>query len=147
MSVSVTQRALWLAVLIVAACARQERDPRPMMGGWLAEVRAVGEHGHSGFAIVSMDADGVTRANVTLTGGSAHGKHPWHVHEGSCDSVGPPVGDPAAYPPLEPDESGGASATYRLPIMPAHEKSYAVSIHQSMEDDTIVGCGEMVPNR
>ena len=79
-------------LLLACGCAKQERDPRPVAGSWVGEIEAVGEHGHSGFAVVALLHDGGTRANATVTGGSAGGVHPWHIHEGGCDGDGPIVG-------------------------------------------------------
>ena len=80
---------LGAGLFALAACGGQERDPRPIPGSWFADVAAVGQGGHSGFAVVSLLLDGEieTRANVTLTGGSAGGVHPWFIHEGTCASA------------------------------------------------------------
>jgi hypothetical protein len=107
----------------------------------------VGPHGHGGFAIVSLVPDTGTRANVTLTGGSAGGDHPWHVHQERCDSDGPIVGDASEYPRLTPDEAGNASATILLDPRLDPEGTYHVDIHQSVDDDTVVGCGDLISNR
>lgn len=138
--------ALAVAVAALAGCGGQEHDPRPTPGSWFAEIEAVGEHGHSGFGIVTLLADGGTRANVTLTGGSAGGVHPWHVHDGTCEEEGPIVGNAEAYPLLRPDASGNASATLALPVTLSRDEPYSIHIHQSSDDMTIAGCGELVTN-
>lgn len=137
--------AVALAVL-TAACAKQERDPNPVAGSWIAEIRAMGEHGHSGFAVLATHHEGGTRANATLTRGSAGGNHPWHIHDGTCEESGDILGDPAAYPILRPDASGDASATVLLPIELSLDADYSVHLHQAPDDDTLVGCGELVSN-
>lgn len=129
---------------VALGCAKQERDLRPIEGSWFADVEALGDDGHSGFAVVSILRDGRTRANVTLTGGSGGGVHPWHVHEGSCD--GPIVGQESAYPALRPDESGNASAVATLEMRLSGDKDYYVNIHESPDDPEIVGCGKLVSN-
>jgi hypothetical protein len=92
--------------------------------------------------------DGGTHVNVSLSGGSSGGDHPWHVHEGVCESNGPIVGDPGAYPNLRPGASGDASAEAQLNVSLDPEGSYYVNIHQSANQlDTIVGCGELRPNQ
>jgi hypothetical protein len=142
-----TQRLIVVAGLLVfVACAKQERDARPVAGSWAGEIEAVGEHGHSGFAVVALLVEGGTRANATLTGGSAGGSHPWHLHDGGCDANGPVIGNTSAYPTLRPDESGNASATVTLPITLTLDAPYSIHLHQSPEDDTLVGCGELVLN-
>lgn len=120
-------------------------DTTPVPAAWTADIRALGEAGHSGFATVSIMTTGNTRVNVTLSGGSAGGVHPWHVHAGLCGSGGPIVGDADAYEPLRPDEAGNASATATLDVSLDPEADYYINIHQSPDDlGTIVGCGELV---
>jgi hypothetical protein len=135
------------AALVSLGCARQAEDPRPIAGSWFAEIEVVGPHGHGGFATVSLVPDTGTRANVTLTGGSAGGDHPWHVHQGRCGSDGAIIGDPSKYPHLRPDESGNASATTLLEPRLDPDGTYYVAIHQSGEDDSEVGCGDLISNR
>lgn len=134
------------SLAVLTGCAKQEQDARPIPGSWSGEIQAVGEHGHSGFAVVVLLQDGGTRANATLTRGSAGGVHPWHIHEGLCSEMGPIVGDADEYPLLRPDASGDASATVWIPVALSLDEEYSVNLHQSPEDDTLVGCGELVPN-
>lgn len=136
-----------LGLLGFVACGgRQEQDARPIPGSWSGQIEAVGPHGHSGFAVVALLQDGGTRANATLTRGSAGGVHPWHIHEGICSEMGPIVGDSDAYPLLRPDASGDASATVAIPVELSLDEEYSVHLHQSPDDDTLVGCGELVPS-
>ena len=140
-----------ISFLLLTGCASGgETDSRPIPGAWSGDIQSLGAEGHSGFATVTLMPDGETRANVTLRGGSAGGRHPWHIHAGLCPSgdgdssaVGPEVGDPGAYPALEPDDAGNASATAVLvvPLDPAAE--YHVDVHQSGDDPTVVGCGDL----
>ncbi|MFN2383728.1 MAG: hypothetical protein ABR559_05625 [Gemmatimonadota bacterium] len=134
-------------ILGLAACsARGEVNTSGAgtMQSWTANVAASGTDGHSGFATASTDGSGETRANVTLTGGSEGGNHPWHIHSGTCGSDGAIVGDPAAYPALRPDPSGNASATATLDVALDPQASYHVNLHQSPTAlGTIVGCGEL----
>jgi len=132
------------AVFLAFGCSKQQRDPNPIAGSWIAEIEAIGEHGHSGFAVLALHHEGGTRANATLTRGSAGGTHPWHIHEGTCDVSGDIIGDPGAYPLLRPDASGDASATLLIPIALSLDAEYSVRLHQAPDDDTLVGCGELV---
>jgi hypothetical protein len=114
---------------------------------WNGSISEVGASGHSGTASAAP-MDGGTHVNVSLSGGSSGGDHPWHVHEGVCESNGPIVGDPGAYPNLRPGASGDASAEAQLNVSLDPEGSYYVNIHQSANQlDTIVGCGELRPNQ
>lgn len=139
-------------VLFLTGCATGgETDSRPIVAAWTADVEAVGAEGHSGFATVTVMPDGVTRANLTLQGGSAGGNHPWHIREGLCpvgDSepapVGAEVGSAAAYPPLEPNERGNASATAVLALQLDPDGDYHVDVYESPDDREVVGCGDLM---
>lgn len=136
-----------VAVVGLAACsARGEMDTSGTgnLQSWTGDIAADGGGGHSGFATASTDGSGGTRANVTLTGGSEGGNHPWHIHAGACGSNGAIVGDATAYPALRPDASGNASATATLDVALDPQASYYVNLHQSPTAlGTIVGCGEL----
>jgi hypothetical protein len=137
--------------LLLTGCASGgETDSRPIPGAWSGDVQSLGAEGHSGFATVTLMPDGETRANLTLRGGAAGGRHPWHIHAGLCPSgdaeptpVGPEVGDPEAYPALEPNDTGSASATAVLSVPLDPDAEYHVDVHQSEDDSTVVGCGDL----
>ncbi len=145
------QRMIPLLAILSAACGgggSLDTDTQPVVGAWTAEVSAVGEDGHSGFATVTILPGGTTRADATLAGGSAGGKHPWVIHEGTCEAEGALVGDSDGYPPLEPNDLGNASATATLAVVLASGEPYALRIYRSPEDrETIVGCGELESTR
>lgn len=140
-------RSLGFAALVAAllvGCGGREIDRTPVRGSWIGEIEAVGDHGHSGFTTASLLSAGGTRVNVTLTGGSMGGRHPWRVRTGACGSGGEVIGDPEAYPPMEPNARGNASATATIGVDLDPDSEYHVTLHTSPEDlDTIVGCGEL----
>lgn len=140
-----TLRTLLIAALLVlTGCGGRDVDTRPVAGLWSADVSAVGEHGHGGFATGSILVSGTTRMNVTLSGGSPGGVHPWAVQTGECGGGGQVVGREDAYPLLRPNQRGNASATAALDVRLDPAGQYHVVIHQSEDDDTIVGCGDLV---
>lgn len=138
--------------LALAGCASGgETDTRPIVAAWTADVEAMGAHGHSGFATVTVMPDGFTRANLTLRGGSAGGRHPWGIREGQCpggdsepSAAGAEVGPPDAYPALEPNDQGNASATAVLNLSLDPDSEYHVDVYQSAEDSQVVGCGNLL---
>ncbi|HUP19064.1 MAG TPA: hypothetical protein VM778_03825 [Gemmatimonadota bacterium] len=131
--------------LLITGCASGgHSDPRPIPAAWTGEIAAVGEHGHSGFSTVTVMPDGGTVVNLTLQGGSAGGRHPWQIREGRCGEDTAAIGRPDAYPPLEPDEQGNASGTASLTEVLDPDTDYRVDIHQSIDDETVVGCGELI---
>ena len=141
-----------IGLMVLAGCASGgETDPRPIVAAWTADVEAMGALGHSGFATVTVLPDGVTRANLTLRGGSAGGHHPWRIREGLCPSgdsepsaVGAEIGPPDAYPPLEPNDLGNASATAVLNLLLDPDAEYHVDVYQSPDDLEVVGCGDLI---
>jgi hypothetical protein len=86
-----------------------------------------------------------TLVTVVLTGLPAGGPYPWHVHEGTCETGGPIVGDPAVYPPLTVGTDGRAEANTRLINLRLSEaRKYHVNVHRSPSDlATIIACGEL----
>lgn len=141
-------RTMGIAVLATAlflGCAGRAVDRTPVEGSWIGEVVPIGEDGHSGFATASILRPGETRVNATLSGGSVGGRHPWHVHTGTCGSGGEIVGDATAYPILEPNARGNASATATLDVELDAEAEYHVNLHASPDDlGTLVGCGDLI---
>lgn len=143
-------RRIVIAAAVLTACrgGGSVLDRQPFPAAWTADIAALGEHGQSGFATVSVLPEGGTRANVTLSGGSAGGNHPWVLQEGTCESDGPVIGDAEAYPILRPNERGNASGTTTLDLSLSADKQYALRIYQSPEDrETLVGCGNLQSNR
>lgn len=135
-------------VLLLTGCGviggGQDHDPNPAPAGWTADIQAVGEHGHRGFAVGTLTPTGRTRLNVTLDGGSAGGVHPWYVHEGRCGEVGSVVGSPQEYPSLKPNRGGDASVTTTIGAALDPEDAYSIQVHQDEDPETLVGCGDLV---
>lgn len=152
--------ALVLAVCVTAGtvgCVRVHRDPatgnadidveNPMKSGetWTASIAGrAGWTGASGTANARVEGDH-TLATLILSGLPQGGPYPWHVHEGTCDTGGPIVGNAAAYPPLMVGADGRAEASARLLNLKLNEaKKYHVNVHRSPSDlATIIACGEL----
>lgn len=110
---------------------------------WMAGLSATGEATIEGSVEAVSRASG-TRVRVTLTGAEAGDVLPWHVHQGSCGSGGPIVGEPTAYPPLEPGDAGEANATAQITTPLSAGGSYYINVHESPDAlGTIVACGEL----
>jgi hypothetical protein len=152
--------ALVLAACVTAAsfgCVRVARDPatgnadidveNPMKSGETWKATLAGRStwtGASGTATARVEGDN-TLATIVLAGLPPGGPYPWHVHDGTCDTGGPIVGDAAAYPPLMVGADGRAEASARLlGIKPNEAKKYHVNVHRSPTDlATIIACGEL----
>lgn len=85
-----------------------------------------------------------TAVAISMIGGEPGGQHPWHIHEGTCESGGGIVGDPDAYPPLAPDATGGATADARLRTHLMPDENYHVNVHRSPDAmGEIIACGDL----
>ena len=83
------------------------------------------------------------RSTVSITGATASATHPWHVHSGRCGDNGPIVGPASAYPPLQVDANGAATANATVPVAMPSGPLY-VNVHLSpTELGTIVACGNL----
>jgi hypothetical protein len=152
--------ALVLAACVVtgsAGCVRVHRDPatgnadvdveNPLKSGenWKANITGRGQWtGASGTATARVEGDN-TLATLVLSGLPQGGPYPWHVHDGTCETGGPIVGDANAYPPLMVGADGRAEANARLLNLKLNEaKKYHVNVHRSPSDlATIIACGEL----
>lgn len=152
--------ALVLAACVAAGsagCVRVHRDPatgnadidveNPLKKGedWKGNITGRGMWtGASGTATARVEGDN-TAVTLLLTGLPPGGPYPWHVHDGTCATGGPIVGDPAAYAPLTVGADGRAEANARLLGTKFNEaKKYHVNVHRSPTDlATIIACGEL----
>jgi hypothetical protein len=152
--------ALVLAACVVAGsagCVRVHRDPAtgnadvdvesPLKTGegWKGTVTGRGSWtGASGTATAKVEGDN-TLATLVLTGLPQGGPYPWHIHDGTCETGGPIVGDATAYPPLTVGADGRAEANARLFNLKLNEaKKYHVNVHRSSTDlATIIACGPL----
>lgn len=152
--------ALVLAACVVAGsagCVRVQRDPatgnadvdveNPLKTGETWNAKLSGRSmwtGASGTATARREGDN-TVVTLVLTGLPSGGPYPWHVHDGTCETGGPIVGDATAYPPLTVGVDGRAEANARLLNLKLNEaKKYHINVHRSATDlATIIACGEL----
>lgn len=131
--------ALLTAVGASAACATVLLDP----ADWTATVQP--RAGSDVRANVSASsAAGRTSTAINMIGGDRGGSHPWHIHDGTCETGGGIVGDPGAYPPLRPNQAGAATANAQVRVQLVPGGDYHVNIHRSPQAlDEIIGCGNL----
>jgi hypothetical protein len=152
--------ALVLAACVTAGsagCVRVHRDPatgnadidveNPLKSGETWKANITGRSmwtGASGTATARVEGNN-TLVTLVLAGLPAGGPYPWHVHDGTCETGGPIVGDPTAYPPLMVGADGRAEANARLLGLKLNEaKKYHVNVHRSPTDlATIIACGQL----
>lgn len=145
---SIKTIALLSGLVAAAGCASQGGGGEDgMMEDGATMFSAVlnpnGDMGHGGSAEARSSMSG-TMVTITLDRGTTGGTHPWHIHEGRCGSGGGVVGQGSAYPVLEPDANGDATATANLTVSLDPSGEYYVQIHQSPSQmGTIAACGNL----
>jgi hypothetical protein len=144
------------ACLATVACVRTTTDPvtgrmdvdveSPTQQGeqWRATLAGQGAGSAiTGDATARVIA-GTTTTTINLRGAMAGGRHPWHVHSGSCGSGGPIVGDPGAYQPIAIGENGAGTSSAQIALQLNEAERYHVNVHASASDmATIVACGDL----
>lgn len=101
----------------------------------------------SGSALVRQAFDeSILTVTITLRGDYPEGAvRPWHVHAGDCDTGGPIIGPPGAYPALTVGGDGFASRQTRIVETLDVSAAYHVNVHASPDAlETIVACGDLV---
>lgn len=141
----------------MAGCVRVQRDPAT--GNADIDVESPGKRGEDWKGTITgrdmySSATGTVRANVeggntvttiVVTGLPPRGRHPWHLHEGTCATGGPIFGDPAAYTPLSVGDDGRAEGSARLINLKLNEaRKYHANVHASPSNmGTIIACGDV----
>ncbi|MFL5576599.1 MAG: hypothetical protein ACJ79S_11590 [Gemmatimonadaceae bacterium] len=144
------------ASLATVACVRTATNPvtgktdvdieSPGKKGedWTTTILGKGQYSAvrgSGKALV---AEGKTTVTVSLEAATAGAVYPWHVHEGTCASGGPIVGDAAAYTPLTVGNDGRAQGNAQLAVRLDEAHKYFINVHASPSDmATTVACGDL----
>ncbi len=99
-----------------------------------------------GTASLAASGQNKSVATVTITNAAPKGVHPWHVYEGQCGDNGAVVGTATAYPPLNVDNDGRATASATLPLALPTSGSYYVAVNASAANmQTVLACGNLAP--
>ena len=141
---------------LVLACARVQTEPAtgevdldvesPAQQGeeWNGEFTGQGPGTNITGTFRALALDGRTEVSVSLNGAVPNATHPWHVHEGACNSGGAIVGDSTSYPVLQVGSTGTAAANVNLSLMLNEAADYYVDVHASSSDmQTIIACGDL----
>ena len=140
-----------------AGCVRVQRDPAtgnadvdvesPLKRGEDWHGNVTGRDMYSAVTgTVRAAVEGAnTTATIRLTGLQPGAHHPWHIHEGTCETGGPIYGDPNAYTPLHVGNEGSAEGTARLINLKLNEaRKYHANVHLSASNmGTIIACGNV----
>lgn len=111
---------------------------------WNAQIHGTGSNvGLNGTAKVLV-MQGQSEVTINIQGAPAGATLPWHVHDGTCATGGPVVGDAAAYPPLKIGDDGKAQGSAKLSVGLSEANKYHVNVHASPSDlGTIIACGDL----
>jgi hypothetical protein len=147
---------LLTAAFAALACARVQTEPatgevdldveNPAKQGedWSGSLTGQGPGSNITGTFKALSLDGRTEVSVALNGAVPESTHPWHVHEGGCNSGGPIVGGATTYPALQVGSVGTASANVNLNLTLNEATDYYVDVHASLSDmETIVACGDL----
>jgi hypothetical protein len=151
-------RALTLITLALAstACVRRQTDPvtgksdfdieSPWKKGEDWKTTLAGKPGYESLTgradLRSINSE--TSISISLNGARSGSTHPWHLHDGTCDSTGPIVGPASAYSPLVVGNEGQAVASARLTMGLNEAKQYNINVHASPSElSTIIACGNL----
>lgn len=99
-----------------------------------------------GTASLVAHGSGKSVATIAISNAAPSGVHPWHVYQGQCGDHGAVVGSATAYPPLNVDRDGTATAAATLPLELPTSGAYYVAVNASAANmETIVACGNLAP--
>ncbi len=99
----------------------------------------------SGTGTVMGNADSTqTRVEVSLAGAAPEGRHPWHLHRGTCGNDQGVVGEASSYAPLTVGTDGRARGVATIGMAMPRTGEYMINVHASpTELGTIVACGNL----
>jgi hypothetical protein len=112
---------------------------------WSATIRPQDGSTVSGTAtVVPRDGDSLL-VTIRIQGAKAADSHPWHVHNGGCDSSGAVIGSSSRYAPMNVGANGGGEATARVKASLTIGVPYSVNVHRSPGDQGVIACGNLRP--
>jgi hypothetical protein len=142
--------------LVATACIRRQTDPvtgktdidieSPFKKGEDFKATIAGTPSFAGITgrATIRSVKGKTTISVTAEGLAPYAPYPWHLHDGTCETGGPVVGDASAYTPLNAGADGKAQATATIAMKLNEAQKYHVNIHRSpMDLATIIACGNV----
>ena len=155
---SIARSAALAAVAVAAACATpvmQGGGPRGSAASsspsnaqglptWHGTLMSKNGSTVVGSTTVRPISDAGTQATLTLSGATAGGVFPWHVHTGTCAQTGGIVGPPTSYTAVAVGADGSGTVVVTLPFATPTSGAYSVNVHASPSDmGTIVACADL----
>lgn len=110
-------------------------------GTWRADIEPTGGSTVKGMATVEAADSMTAKAHISISGAKEGDVLPWHVHSGTCDNAGPPIGTASAYQPLTVGADGNAMGDATMSVAPSDSASYVVNVHRSASDMSVIACG------
>lgn len=130
---------------LITAEQAGEADLDDERAAWRATANPTGGVGPNAEAMIRVGEDAMT-IHVDLDGGEPAAVHPWHIHQGNCGDLQPPIVGPAeAYPPITVGSGGEGDAEATVPARITEDGDYILNVHLSTARlDSIIACGEVV---
>lgn len=137
--------AILATTLLVVGCTTVQQRISAEGEDWKATLSSTTGSTVGGTVEARSGRTGTT-ATIRLIGASSGGRHPWHIHRGTCGSNGPIVGPADAYPVLVVGADGRATATATVAedIGIGDVDDFYVNVHASPQAmGTIIACGDL----
>jgi hypothetical protein len=141
------RRILTAGLILMAACASsQPEDDKDIIsnriGDWETSLNARNNSGVTGNVKVQSVGVG-SGVTISIQGTTPNAQHLWHVHTGTCDAGGSIVGSMGDYPTLTANAAGSGSSNASIGTALRENERYAVNVHRSASDLTVVACGNL----
>jgi len=127
------RRLALLALVALAGCGGSEGNPQAAVS-----LRDLNGSGLNGSATVTRVTENTSRVEIEIDPPDSGG--PAFIYIGGCN-------DPEVTPvvPLSPLVNGRSSTVVELAFGELTAISYVIGIRRSATDDTMAGCGELLP--
>lgn len=112
---------------------------------WSATIRPQDGSEISGTATVVPRQGDSFLVNINIKGGGEDETHPWHVHQGGCDSSGAVIGEASRYKPIKTSPGQSGESTTMIKATLTVGVPYSVNVHRSLSDQGVVACGNLRP--
>lgn len=129
----IAKLSAWLVAGALASTA--------VAGTWRAQIEPTGDSTVKGMATVEANDSTSAKAHISISGAKEGDVLPWHVHSGTCENAGPPIGDASAYKPIAVGADGNAMGEATMSVVPSDSASYVVNVHRSASDMSVIACG------
>lgn len=126
-------------------CDTTDDADEPVATEYSADISGTDDYQNISGEGSAISTDTEFTADVSISGSEPGSSHPWHVHEGTCDTGGGIYGPAGSYTILEVDGDGSAETTATIIDSGLNaDDDYHINVHLSSDEmGTIVACGDL----